>query len=127
MACAGYVACERRETLLAPRDQKKFMAVRGEYVRERRADARRRAGDQRDRAPLTHGRYVDRFAAPLDLLEQLEIVADVRIVRIARLRRQQRRACAPVITAQHIGEALVVHDLWRVARDARRLPVGAVG
>ena len=43
---------ELGQPLLAPRDQHELVAVPRELVRERRADAGRCAGDQRDRAPL---------------------------------------------------------------------------
>ena len=48
-ARGGDLVGERGEPLLPPRHQNQLMAVRGEDTRQRRADARRRAGDQRDR------------------------------------------------------------------------------
>ncbi len=46
---------ERGKRLLAACDQNEFVTVGGKFVRQRRADPRRRAGDQRDGTPrLAH-------------------------------------------------------------------------
>ena len=60
---------------------------------------------------------VDRLAAALDFFQELEIVPDVGIAGIPLERGLERAARAPVVAAQHVGEALVVHDLGRLADD----------
>ena len=41
-------ACERHQALLAPRDQRDVVATLGQKPGERRADAGRRSGDERE-------------------------------------------------------------------------------
>src|SRR5262245_11403344 len=61
------------------------------------------------------------------LVEQLQIVPDVGIVRILGLGLQERHARARIVAAQHVGIALVIEQFRGLANDADSLVVGAIG
>src|SRR5262245_26954401 len=61
------------------------------------------------------------------LVEQLQIVLDVEIVRILGLGLHERHARARIVTAQHVGIALVIEHFRGLADDADGLVVGAIG
>ena len=73
-------------------------------------------------AALLHG-----LAAAEALVEQLEIVLDVGVARVLGGGRQQGRAGARVVAAQHVGIAPVVEHLRGRPDDGDGLLVGAVG
>ena len=70
---------------------------------------------------------IDRLGLARALVQQPEIVGDVGTFRVLGLGCQEHAAGAPVVAAQHVGKALVVHDLGRCPDDLDGLGIGAVG
>ncbi len=85
-----------------------------------------RDGVQASKSP-NFGPSVDHFLLADGLLEQPQIILDVRACRVFCLCGKQCGARPAEVAAQHVGEALVVQNFRRRTAEPNGLRVGAVG